>query len=327
MESQSRTRWRDTWLPGLLLALGAAELASLHTPGWVESIGLEAVAALLLVFRRRLTPLVVPLAALCLALIPLTGTRMDEASAPILFYILGVFSLGRWLRLRPGIVLLVVVLATVFLESLWLGPGSQDWTDVVFVLALGVPPFAFGRIVKRLDEQGRLLAAQQGLIKAQAVQEERDRIARELHDVLAHSISAMVIQSAAAREVVGTRPDRAADLLDQVAETGRSALAETARLLHLVRDDARELGLSPAPGLADVPALVESVRDERARSARGPAAARCAASGRHRRLGVPHCPGGADQRDEVRHRPGHPGRGCHPGPPADHAPATRWGRG
>ena len=89
---------------------------------------------------------------------------------------------------------------------------------------------------------------------------ERDRIARELHDVIAHSVSAMVVQTAAAQDLVRTDPDRAERVLADVADTGRRALAETGRLLHVIRDDADELGLAPAPGLADLPALVEAFR-------------------------------------------------------------------
>ena len=55
MEARVRISWRDAWLPGLLLVVGAAELASLGTAGWVASVGLEAVAAPALVFRRRPT--------------------------------------------------------------------------------------------------------------------------------------------------------------------------------------------------------------------------------------------------------------------------------
>jgi signal transduction histidine kinase len=257
-----RTGWRDAWLPALLVALGAAELATLGTHGWVESIGLEAVAALLLVFRRRLPAVVVPLSALPLTMVPLTGTEMNEAAAPILFYILGMFSLGRWLRFRPGVAVLVVVLGPVYVQSMVTDPRSQDWTDVVFVLSLTVPPFIFGRIVRRLDEQGRLLAAPQEVIRDQAVQAERDRIARELHDVIAHSVSAMVVQATAAQDLLRTHPERAAELLEAVTDTGRSALAETGRLLHLVRDEEGEIGLSPAPSITDLPELIQSFHDD-----------------------------------------------------------------
>ncbi len=251
---------REAWLPGLLVALGAAELASLGTPGWLASIGIESVAGLLLVLRRRLPMVVVPLSAAALTLIPLTGTGMDQAAAPILFYILGMFSLGRWLTLPRGLVLLAFALAIVFWQVLVLDPRPQDWTDVVFVLSLAMPPFVFGRIVRRLDEQSVQLAEQQSVIADQAVQAERDRIARELHDVIAHTISAMVVQTAAAQDLLRTRPDRAAELLDSVAETGRAALGEVGRLLHLVRDDAADLGLAPAPSTADLPELVDSFR-------------------------------------------------------------------
>ncbi|MCW2761806.1 MAG: hypothetical protein JWR85_2007 [Marmoricola sp.] len=261
VDDTQRVGWRDAWLPAGLFALGAAELASLGTQGWEQSTGLEAVAALLLAFRRRLPVVVVPLAAFVLTLTPLTGTQMDEPATPILFYILGVFSLGRWLVLRTGVLVLACVVATVLIATRITDSDPQDWTDVVFVLALAVPPYVFGRIVRRLDEQGRLLVAQQEMIRDQAVQGERDRIARELHDVIAHSISAMVVQTAAAQDLLLSNPERAAELLDTVTDTGRSALAETGRLLHLVRDEAGELGLRPAPSVTDLPALVESFRE------------------------------------------------------------------
>ena len=107
------------------------------------------------------------------------------------------------------------------------------------------------------------------MIRDQAVQGERDRIARELHDVIAHSISAMVVQTAAAQDLMQTQPERAKQMLDAVAETGRSALAETGRLLHLVRDEADELGLRPAPSVTDLPALVQSFREGGLESTRG----------------------------------------------------------
>jgi signal transduction histidine kinase len=78
--------------------------------------------------------------------------------------------------------------------------------------------------------------------------------------VIAHSVSAMVVQTAAAQDLVRASPDRALTLLDSVAETGRRTLAETGRLLHLVRDDSDELGLHPTRGLADLPTLLDEMR-------------------------------------------------------------------
>src|SRR5690349_23804590 len=104
------------------------------------------------------------------------------------------------------------------------------------------------------------LERQQELVRQQAVREERGRIARELHDVIAHSVSAMVVQTAAAQDLVRTDPARAEGVLRDVADIGRRALVETGRLLHVIRDDSDELGLDPAPGVADLERLVQEFR-------------------------------------------------------------------
>ncbi len=258
----ARLGWRDALLPALLLAFGAAELASLGTDGWVASVGLEAISAACLVFRRTHALFVVPPSAIALMVIPLTGTQMDEAATPILFYILGIYSLGRYLSGHSGLVALTLTLLLVFADFFFAAPdNTNDWTDVVFVLSLAIPPYVFGRISRKLAMQSEELARQQELIRDQAVRGERDRIARELHDVIAHSLSAMVVQTAAAQDLVRSSPERASALLASVADTGRKALEETGRLLHLIRDDADELGLHPAPGLADVPRLVSTFRE------------------------------------------------------------------
>lgn len=256
---RKRLGWWDVLVPAVLLVLGSVELASLHTTGWIPSMGLEAVAAVALVFRRLVPALVVPGSEAVLVLMPLTGTQMDEPATPIFFYVLGMYTLGRYLAVRSGL-LLVVLSVSLLVVGVSLDAGGTDWTDVVFVLSLAVPPFVFGRISRKLSEQTDQLARQQEQLRAQAVRDERDRIARELHDVIAHSLSAMVVQTAAAQDLVRTQPDRAAELLSTVADTGRQALAETGRLLHLIRDEDDELGLEPAPGLADLPALVEGFR-------------------------------------------------------------------
>ena len=256
-----RIGWRDAAVPAILLALGTVELALLGTTGWVAAAGLEAVSALALVFRRAFPLVAPPIAAVVLMAIPYTGTRMDEAATPILFYIVAIYSLGRYLAGHSGIVALALTLLLIFADFFFVNSPDHDATDVIFVLSLAIPPYVFGRISRKLALQSELLASQSEQLRDQAVREERDRIARELHDVIAHSVSAMVVQTAAAQDLVRTHPDRAAAMLQGVADTGRRALEETGRLLHLIRDDADELGLRPAPGLADVPDLVEGFRD------------------------------------------------------------------
>ncbi len=261
MDASSRVDWRDAALPAGLLAIGATELALLGTAGWVAAVGLEAVSAAALTLRRRHPLAAAPVAALALMAIPLTGTRMDEPAAPILFYVLAIYSLGRYAAARGGVVTLVLTLLLILASLSFAGSSDADVTDVMFVLSLAIPPYVFGRISRKLALQSAQLAEQQDLIRDQAVREERDRIARELHDVIAHSVSAMVVQTAAAQDLLRSSPERAAGLLESVAETGRRTLEETGRLLHLIRDDADELGLLPAPGLADVGALVSAFRE------------------------------------------------------------------
>jgi signal transduction histidine kinase len=93
-----------------------------------------------------------------------------------------------------------------------------------------------------------------------AVVEERARIARELHDIVAHAVSTMVVQAGAAEQVVEDDPVRTREALEVIRATGTSALAEMRRLVTVLRDDNEAGPLHPQPGLAGVPALVEAMR-------------------------------------------------------------------
>lgn len=243
-----------------MVALGTAELLSLSTRGLGVSVGLLVLAGVLLIFRRRHPLVAAPASMAALLVLPWLGPAMNEFTTPLLFLVIAIYSLGRWLPDLRGVLGLAVILALMVVNYQFLDPRDEGWTEAVYVLTLAVPPYVFGRIVRRFDDQRRLVAQQQLQIRDQAVTLERERIARELHDVLAHSLSAIVVQTAAAQETLATAPDRSAQLLQSVADTGREALAETGRLLHLLRDTDDELGLHPAPGLAEVPALVGSFR-------------------------------------------------------------------
>jgi signal transduction histidine kinase len=243
-----------------LFALGAFELFQLRTDGWPAGILVEAVVALLLVWRRSATLLVCTAAGLVMMSMPWVGPALSDVATPILYIAVICYSLGRWISDLRGLIGIGVLLASTLVDYLTVDAREHNVTDVVFVAALSLPPFLFGRITRRLAVQSELLARQSELLRDEAVRAERDRIARELHDVIAHSLSAMVVQTAAAQDLVHTDPDRAAGVLATVAATGRSALGETGRLLHLIRDDSDELGLRPAPGLEEVPRLVEEFR-------------------------------------------------------------------
>ncbi len=251
----------DALVPAAILALGTLELALTHPTGWGYGVLYEAVAATILVVRRFLPLVVCPAAAAVLLVIPWSGPELDEVATPILFIALICYSLARWRTDLRGLVGIALMYLLFFADYLFVDSRPHDVTDVVFVSTLMVPPYVFGRITRRLAVQSALLLQAQEQVRADAVRAERDRIARDLHDVIAHSVSAMVVQTAAAQDLVRSDPDRAAALLADVADTGRRALSETGRLLHVLRDDADELGLRPAPGLAELPDLVAQFRE------------------------------------------------------------------
>ncbi len=247
---------RDAFLPAVLFVLATAELALSGLPHWVWGVACQGLACTLLILRRRLPLVVGPLAAWVLTIGQIAEPALNDAAAPIAVIVVACYSCARYRADLWGIAAVLVMLLSAF-PQYFLGEATNDITDVFFVGALLVPPFVFGRVARQLGEQSRQLAEQQEALQRQAVSVERDRIARELHDVIAHSVSAMVVQTAAAQDLVTSDPQRAKAVLADVAATGRRTLAETARLLHLVRDEAGELGLEPLPGIADIARLVE----------------------------------------------------------------------
>ena len=92
-----------------------------------------------------------------------------------------------------------------------------------------------------------------------AAGEERSRIARELHDIIAHSLSVMIVQAGGARRVLSREPGQAAEALASIESTGRQAMTEMRRLLGVLRDDRHDhqVSFAPQPSLSSLPALVE----------------------------------------------------------------------
>ena len=145
-------------------------------------------------------------------------------------------------------------------------PGAVDL--VVTMLSLGAA-WGVGASVRLRRRQLELLQEREVLREQarrdaaqRAVADERLRIARELHDVVAHSMSVVAVQSAMAAQVLQNRPQLAADALAAISTSSRDALAELRRLLGVLRsgDDAPD-DLAPAAGLAELPALAERVRE------------------------------------------------------------------
>ena len=112
---------------------------------------------------------------------------------------------------------------------------------------------------RQLEDRAIELELEREEKAAQAVFEERARIARELHDVVAHYVSVMVVQTAGARRIADKDPAAARTALEAVEAAGRTALAEMRRMLEVLRAD--DPGMGPQPGLAELERLISQVRD------------------------------------------------------------------
>jgi signal transduction histidine kinase len=117
------------------------------------------------------------------------------------------------------------------------------------------------RLTEELHEAAVREQEARELESQRAAADERRRIAREMHDVVAHSVSVMVVQAGGARRILGRDPDRAVAAAAQIERTGREALAEMRRLLGMLhRDDDEHDARAPQPTMAGVAALVERAR-------------------------------------------------------------------
>lgn len=136
-------------------------------------------------------------------------------------------------------------------------------------LLVGAVAYSVGRAVharrastEALRERARAAEENQRSLAERAVADERRRIARELHDVVAHHVSVMGVLATGARRVLPKDPDAADGAIATIEETSRATLREMRRLLDVLRTDAEPAAeLAPQPGLAGIEALVEQVRD------------------------------------------------------------------
>jgi signal transduction histidine kinase len=133
--------------------------------------------------------------------------------------------------------------------------------SMIAFLAAGIAAGVIIRNRERIfvDTERRAAAAEADrLAEAErAVAEERSRIAREMHDVVAHSMSVIAVQAAAGREIVHANPDKAAEVFERIEGVGRESLAELRRMLGVLRGtDEQNASLTPQPGLADVATAV-----------------------------------------------------------------------
>jgi len=179
-----------------------------------------------LVLQLLVPTMVIPIAAM-IAIVSLAAAKAPSRSLPALLALLALCAVDF---------------------------ASASRGDTYFVMVVAVAAWALGEIVRnrRVAIEGEA---------RRAVEEERSRIAREIHDVVAHSVSVIIVQAAAADDVFDTRPDQARRALRSIESTGRDALAELRRLLAVVRPGAGGADpLRPQPGLSRVDELAEPLR-------------------------------------------------------------------
>lgn len=243
-----------------------------QTSGW-EWAGLALLLALVaapLVFRRRY-----PLSTLWVVLLTATMVADNPDGLRLSFYVCVIAAYSAAVYSPFRLLALLSLPVTAFL----MGELQEDAAEPAFGGAIsavpqGVVPFlilapiavaAWGlrSMQARADaEQERVATLEREGAEAvrRAAEEERARIARELHDVVTHNVSVMVIQAGAARTVLDTSPGQAREALLSVEASGRAAMTELRHVMGLLTADGETLDLAPQPGMAELESLVGRVR-------------------------------------------------------------------
>jgi signal transduction histidine kinase len=264
--------WADALLAAALFALAQFELWAPATydgapvfPGSriATASAVIPLITLPLVLRRR-RPLLAYLTVVAAIAASSLALGASEATSFFLVALVSVYSAAA--NAVPRFLVLGLALAAIGVHELR-DPRVHGVGDLVWAFGFVVLGWLFGLAVRgrhhRIStlelETVRLQAAREEQARA-AVAEERARIARELHDIVAHSVSVVVVQAQAGQRLVGVDDDRARETLGAIEESARGALSEMRRLLGLLRS-VDEAGREPSPGLGDLGRLVAQVRD------------------------------------------------------------------
>ncbi|MFF5358199.1 sensor histidine kinase [Streptomyces scabiei] len=225
----------------------------LPAPTWA-AYGLTTLTVVPLVWRRR-APLAVLLAIMVTSLV--YRLALDGPGQPlpysglVIVYTVAVLS-PPWKRLVTGLLLLIAVPVGVGLNS----RSARELTFSAFVFAAA---YVFGRLTDARQRAHRVEAER-------AAARERARIAREMHDILSHAVSLMIVQAEAGPVAVRTAPERAEAAFDAISEAGRDAMVQLRRMLGVLREGAGEAAevergsRAPQPGAGDLAGLLDRVR-------------------------------------------------------------------
>ena len=218
-----------------------------------------------LVVRRRYPLLPIAAQMTAVAIQALATSDAAEGSGLLFPGLVALYSAAAWGSRRvawTGLVLVAAGAAIQTVEDQHVRTAAQVWAAAFFWLLM-LASWAAGQLMqsRRIAGEQERRAAEVERRHAEAVVAERSRIARELHDVIAHNMSVIVLHAVAAEGFLEREPERARVPLQQIEESGREALDELRRLLSVIRDGTNETrALDPQPGLADLGALVDSVR-------------------------------------------------------------------
>jgi signal transduction histidine kinase len=180
-------------------------------------------------------------------------------SLAISVYSVGAHTYGRGAAVGASLVAGVALLGT-YVD--WNNGSLVDFIgNLTFFAGIFGGTWLAGRAIRRRRGRERDLIVEREEKARLAVLEERTRIARELHDVVAHAISVIVLQARGARHALATEPADARGALDSIEETAVQALAEMRRLLGMLRESDDEVALAPQPSLAHLDELVAHIRE------------------------------------------------------------------
>lgn len=263
----------------LLIAAAIALLAQVET--WLTQ-GTDPKAAFAAAALAMTLPLVwrrvAPIAVLALVFVPLlfmAAAGYVLNSSYIMLVLLAAFSaVGAYCERRRAVaglgLGLLLLAALLVVENVVAAEGDDAAAldDLIFLAAILGVVWALAVALRErstrageLEERaGRLEREREQRARA-AVAEERARIARELHDVVAHSISVIAVQTGSLRRRLRHERPEDAEELSAVEQTARQALTEMRRMLGLLRTDDERLALTPQPGIEQVDRLVEQVRE------------------------------------------------------------------
>ena len=259
-------RWGDLLLAGtmagLVLIQGLVDSSSTAARLGQLAIALGVFAALAVRKRLPLLPIAAATAA-AVADIWLPSAGDNEAFGFVA--ILAVYSAAVH---TDGIATIIAAALTVVFTVALMITDGESWNlggFLFFGLLIGTP-FVVGRAIRyrrlretALEETNVALARERDERARAAVAEERTRIARELHDVVAHAVSVMVLQARGGRALLDTEPSESREAFDTIERTGRQALGEMRRLLGQLRAEDEELALAPQPSLSRLSSLADEV--------------------------------------------------------------------